>query len=178
MDGRNREKEKAHILQTWVVVVERCIVLFPAVDGEFDKAASAQSCVGDVVLLLQVVQDGERLVLEACAEPFRQRRSPADPFARSHQVGDALYPAVGGAEVGVGAECHVTKKIGASVGTDVPIFHKAAEELTVEKKSILCTFFVFGIPSCKRSGRYFCVEKGKENQIWQTQKQKNRKTES
>ena len=39
--------------------------------------------------------------------------------------------AVGGSEVGIGAECHVIKKIGASVGADVPIFHKAAEELTV-----------------------------------------------
>ena len=132
MDSRNREKEKAHILQAWVVVVERRIMLFPTADAKFDKAVPAQPCVGDVVLLLQVVQDGERLVLEARAEPFRQLRSPADPLSRSHQVGDALYPAVGGAEVGVGAERHVIKKIGASVGTDVPIFHKAAEELTVD----------------------------------------------
>ena len=114
-------------------------------------------------------------MLKACAEPFRQFRGLADPLAWTDQIGDAFYPAIGGAEVGVRAECHVIKKIRVSVGTDVPIFHKAAEELTVEKKSILCTFFVFGIPSCKRSGRYFCVEKGKENQIWQTQKQKNRK---
>ena len=82
MDSGNREKEKAHILQTWVVVVERRIVLFPAVDAEFDKAVPAQPCVGDVVLPLQVVQDGERLVLEARAEPFRQFRSPTDPLAR------------------------------------------------------------------------------------------------
>ena len=39
--------------------------------------------------------------------------------------------AVGGAEVGIGAEYHVIKKIGASVCTDIPIFHKAADELTV-----------------------------------------------
>ena len=71
-------------------------------------------------------------MLETCAEPFRQLRGLADPLSRPHQVGDALYPAVGGAEVGVGAERHVIKKIGASVGTDVPIFHKVAEELTVD----------------------------------------------
>jgi len=85
MNGGHWEKEKAHILQTWVVVVRRRIVLFPAVDGEFDKAVPAQPCIGDVVLLLQIVQDGERLVLEARAEPFRQLRSPADPLARPHQ---------------------------------------------------------------------------------------------
>ena len=72
MDGGNREKEKTHILQTWVVVVERRIVLFPAVDGEFNQVVSAKSGVGDVILLLQEVQNGDCLVLEACAEPFRQ----------------------------------------------------------------------------------------------------------
>jgi hypothetical protein len=36
MDGSNREKEKAHILETWVIVVERRIALFPAVDREFN----------------------------------------------------------------------------------------------------------------------------------------------
>ncbi len=62
-------------------------------------------------------------MLEARAEPFRQLRGLADPLARTDQIGDTLYPAIGGAEVGVRAECHVIKKIGASVGTDVPIFH-------------------------------------------------------
>ena len=71
-------------------------------------------------------------MLEARAEPFCQLRGLADPLARADQIGYALYPAVGGAEVGVGAECYVIKKIGASVGTDVPIFHKAAEELTID----------------------------------------------
>ena len=71
-------------------------------------------------------------MLEACAKPFRRLRGPAEPLAWPHQVGDARYPAVGGAEVGVGAEGHVIKKIGASVGTDVPTFHKAAEELSVD----------------------------------------------
>ena len=70
-------------------------------------------------------------MLEAGAEPFCQFRGPADPLTRTDQIGDALYPAVGGAEVGIGAECHVIKKIGASVCADVPIFHKAAEELAV-----------------------------------------------
>ncbi len=71
-------------------------------------------------------------MLETCAEPFRQLRGLADPLARTDQIGNSLYPAVRGAEVGIGAECHVIKKIGASVGTDVPIFHKVAEELTVD----------------------------------------------
>ena len=34
MDSRNREKEKAHILQAWVVVVKRRIMLFPTADAK------------------------------------------------------------------------------------------------------------------------------------------------
>lgn len=71
-------------------------------------------------------------MLEACAEPLRQLRGLTDPFARTDQIGDTFYPAVREVEVGIRAECHVIKKIGASVGTDVSIFHKAAEELTVD----------------------------------------------
>ena len=48
------------------------------------------------------------------------------------QIGDTLYPPVRGAEVGIGAERHVIKKIGTSVCTDVPIFHKAADKLAVD----------------------------------------------
>ena len=58
MDGGNREKEKAHILQTWVIVVERRIVLLPAVDREFNQVVSAKLGVGDVILLLQEVENG------------------------------------------------------------------------------------------------------------------------
>ena len=72
MDGSNREKEKAHILQTWVIVVKRRIVLFPAVDREFNQMVSAKFGVGDVILLLQEVKNGDCLMLETCAEPFRQ----------------------------------------------------------------------------------------------------------
>ena len=132
MYGGNREKEKTHILQTWVIVVERRIVLFPAVDREFNQVVSAKFGVGDVILFLQEVKNGDCLMLEACAEPFRQFRGLADPLARTNQIGDTLYPAVGGAEVGIGAERHVIKKIGTSVCTDVPVFHKAADELTVD----------------------------------------------
>lgn len=63
-------------------------MLFPAVDAEFDQAVPAESGVGDVVLLLQEVQDGQRLVLEACAEPFRQFRGLADPLTRTNQMGN------------------------------------------------------------------------------------------
>ena len=132
MDGSNREKEKAHILQTWVIVVERRIVLFPAVDREFNQVVSAKLGVGDVILFLQEVKNGDCLMLEACAEPFRQFRGLADSLARTDQIRDTLYPAVGGAEVGIGAERHVIKKIGTSVCTDIPIVHKAADELTVD----------------------------------------------
>jgi len=52
MYGGNREKEKTHILQTWVIVVERRIVLLPAVDAEFDQMVPAEPGIGDVVLLL------------------------------------------------------------------------------------------------------------------------------
>lgn len=131
MYGGNREKEKTHILQTWVIVVKCRIVLLPSGNAEFDQVVPAEPDIGDVVLFLQEVQDGQCLVLEACAEPFRQLRGLAYPFARTDQIGNSFYPAVGGAEVGIGAECHVIKKIGASVCADVPIFHKAADELAV-----------------------------------------------
>ena len=71
-------------------------------------------------------------MLETCAEPLCQLRGLTDPLAWTDQIGDTLYPAVRGAEVGIGAECYVIKKIGTSVGADVPIFHKATEELTVD----------------------------------------------
>ena len=131
MDGGNREKEKTHILQTWVIVVKRSIVLLPVGDSEFYQVVPAKPGVGDIVLLLQEVKDGQCLMLETCTEPFHQFRGLTDPLARANQVGDALNLAVGGAEVGIGAECHVIKKIGTPVCTDVPIFHKAADELTV-----------------------------------------------
>lgn len=66
------EKRKTHIFQTWVVVVERRVMLFPAIDAEFDQVVPAEPGIGDVVLLLQEVQDGKRLVLKACTEPFRK----------------------------------------------------------------------------------------------------------
>lgn len=47
-------------------------MLFPAIDAEFDQVVPAEPGIGDVVLLLQEVQDGKRLVLKACTEPFRK----------------------------------------------------------------------------------------------------------
>ena len=132
MDGSNWEKEKNHILQTWVIVIKCRVMLFPVIDGEFDEIAPAQSGVGDVMLLLKIVQYGDSLVLELCTEPFRKLCRRTDPFSRPNQIGDALQPAVGGAEVSIGAKCHVIKKIGASVGTDVPIFHKGADKFAVD----------------------------------------------
>ena len=45
-------------------------------------------------------------MLETCAEPLCQFRGLTDPFAWANQIGDAFYPAVRGAEVGIGAECY------------------------------------------------------------------------
>ena len=72
MDSGNREKEKTHILQTWVVVIESGIMLFPSGDAEFDKVPSAEPSISYVVLLLKKIEDGQRLVLEPCAEPAGQ----------------------------------------------------------------------------------------------------------
>lgn len=72
MDSGNREKEKAHILQTWVVVIESGIMLFPSSDAEFDQMPPAEPVIGYVVLLLKEIEDGQRLVLEPCAEPAGQ----------------------------------------------------------------------------------------------------------
>jgi len=72
MDSGNREKEKAHILQTWVVVIESGIMLFPSRDAEFDQMPPAEPGIGYVVLLLKKIEDGQRLVLEPCAEPSGQ----------------------------------------------------------------------------------------------------------
>ena len=107
-------------------------MLFPVVDREFDKFSPAQPGVGYVVLFLKIVQYSDCLVLELCTEPFRKLRWCADPFSRRNQVGDAFPSAVGGAEVSIGAKGHVIKKIGASVCTDVPIFHKGADKFAVD----------------------------------------------
>ena len=72
MDSGNREKEKAHILQTWVVVIKSGIMLFPSGDAEFDQMSLAEPGIGYVVLLLKKIKDGQRLVLEPCAEPSGQ----------------------------------------------------------------------------------------------------------
>lgn len=104
-------------------------MLFPAVDRKFNQVVSAKFGVSDVILILQEVKNGDCLMLEACAEPFCQFRGLADPLARPHQIGDTLYPVVGGAEVCIGAERHVIEKVGTSICTDVPILHKAADEL-------------------------------------------------
>ena len=72
MDSGNREKEKAHILQTWVVVIESGIMLFPSGDAEFDQMPPAEPGIGYVVLFLKKIEDGQRLVLEPCAEPGGQ----------------------------------------------------------------------------------------------------------
>ena len=72
MDCSNREKEKAHILLTWVVVVECGIMLFPSGNAEFNEMASAEAGIGNVILVLEKIQDGQCLVLEPCAEPSRK----------------------------------------------------------------------------------------------------------
>lgn len=69
MDRSNREKEKAHIFLTWVVVVECGIMLFPSGNAEFDEMASAEAGIGNVILVLEKIQNGQCLVLEPCAEP-------------------------------------------------------------------------------------------------------------
>ena len=61
MYGGNREKEKTHILQTWVIVVKCRIVLLPSGNAEFDQVVPAEPDIGDVVLFLQEVQDGQCL---------------------------------------------------------------------------------------------------------------------
>lgn len=50
MDSDNREKEKAHILQTWVVVIKSGIMLFPSGDAEFDQMPPAKPGIGYVGL--------------------------------------------------------------------------------------------------------------------------------
>ena len=58
MYGGNREKEKTHIFQTWVIVVERRIVLFPSSNAEFDQMVSAEPGISNVILLLQKIKNG------------------------------------------------------------------------------------------------------------------------
>lgn len=60
-------KKKIHILQTWVIVVERRIVLFPVVNCELNQVVSSKHGVSDVVLFLQEVENGQSLMLETCA---------------------------------------------------------------------------------------------------------------
>ncbi len=61
MDSGNREKEKAHILKTWGVVIESGIMLFPSGDAEFDQMPPAKPGIGYVGLRL-LLKIGKTLI--------------------------------------------------------------------------------------------------------------------
>ena len=69
-------------------------MLVPSVDFEFYQPFMPQDGIGNKVALLQVFQDGKRLMLETDTEPFREFTDPAQPFTRIDDIADAVYPAV------------------------------------------------------------------------------------
>ena len=66
----------------------------PSVDFEFYQPFMPQDGIGNKVALLQVFQDGKRLMLETDTELFCEFTDPAQPFTRIDDIADAVYPAV------------------------------------------------------------------------------------
>ena len=71
-------------------------------------------------------------MLKSDAKASRQLTDPTNPLAGVDSVGDAIQPAVGGSEVGVGAEDGIIKKTGASVGSDAPASDQALNKFSVD----------------------------------------------
>ena len=68
----DREKEKAGILFAGIMIFQRRIVFLPVCDPEPDQAFFLQQRIGNAAFLLEMRQNGNRLVLEPAAEPVLQ----------------------------------------------------------------------------------------------------------
>ena len=130
-DG-NGHKEEAAFLLAGAVVIQHRVVFAPALDAVLDQVAVAQLGKGNKLPVLEGLQDGQGLMLEPDTKANRQLTDPADPLAWIDGVSDAVQPAVGGSEIGIGAEDGIIKKTGASVGSDAPVSDQGLNKFSVD----------------------------------------------
>ena len=72
MGFSNWKKEKAGILFTGIIVFQGSIIILPVSDPEFDQAVFLQQGIGNAAFLLEMLQDGNGLMLEPAAKPILQ----------------------------------------------------------------------------------------------------------
>ena len=68
----NRKKEETSILLARISVFQGSIIILPVSDPEFDQAVLFQQGIGNAVFLLEMLQDGNGLMLEPAAKPILQ----------------------------------------------------------------------------------------------------------
>ena len=72
MGFSNWKKEKAGILFTGIIVFQGSIIILPVGNLEFDQAVFLQQGIGNTAFLLEMLQDGNGLMLEPAAKPILQ----------------------------------------------------------------------------------------------------------
>ena len=68
----NREKEETSILFAGIIVFQGSIIILPVSDPEFDQAVFLQQGIGNAAFLLEMLQDGNGLMLKPAAKPILQ----------------------------------------------------------------------------------------------------------
>ena len=68
----NRKKEETSILFAGIIVFQGSIIILPVSDPEFDQAVFLQQGIGNTAFLLEMLQDGNGLMLEPAAKPILQ----------------------------------------------------------------------------------------------------------
>ena len=68
----NRKKEETSILFAGIIVFQCSIIVLPVGDPEFDQAVFLQQGIGNTAFLLEMLQDGNGLMLEPAAKPILQ----------------------------------------------------------------------------------------------------------
>ena len=66
----NREKEETSILFAGIIVFQGSIIILPVGNLEFDQAVFLQQGIGNTAFLLEMLQDGNGLMLEPAAKPI------------------------------------------------------------------------------------------------------------
>ena len=68
----NREKEETSILFAGIIVFQGSIIILPVGNPEFDQAVFLQQGIGNAAFLLEMLQDGNGLMLKPAAKPILQ----------------------------------------------------------------------------------------------------------
>ena len=68
----NRKKEETSILFAGIIVFQGSIIVLPVGDLKFDQSVFLQQGIGNTAFLLEMLQDGNGLMLEPAAKPILQ----------------------------------------------------------------------------------------------------------